>query len=111
MMISIVLDSAQGVLAGVSRGCGWQHLVAMTNLVMFYLVGMPLAILFTFKLKFYSKVRTRVKLRWCLDLLPTMSQHNLLVNNVAGQLFRSHIMQGLWAGLICGVHAKPARCW
>jgi len=45
----------------------------MTNLVMFYLVGMPLAILFTFKLKFYSKVRTRVKLRWCLDLLPAMS--------------------------------------
>ena len=73
MMISIVLDSAQGVLAGVSKGCGWQHLVAMTNLVMFYLVGMPLAILFTFKLKFYSKVRTRVKLRWCLDLLPAMS--------------------------------------
>ena len=103
MMISIVLDSAQGVLAGVSRGCGWQYLAAMTNLVMFYLVGMPLAILFTFKLKFYSKVRTRVKLRWCLDLLPTMSQHNLLVNNVAGHLFRSHIMQGLWAGLICGV--------
>ncbi|KAG2563831.1 hypothetical protein PVAP13_8KG357600 [Panicum virgatum] len=55
MMISIVLDSAQGVLAGVSRGCGWQHLAAMTNLVVFYLVGMPLAILFTFKLKFYSK--------------------------------------------------------
>lgn len=55
MMISIVLDSAQGVLAGVSRGCGWQHLAAMTNLVAFYLVGMPLAILFAFKLKFYAK--------------------------------------------------------
>jgi hypothetical protein len=29
---------------------------AMTNLVAFYLVGMPLAILFSFKLKFYTKV-------------------------------------------------------
>ncbi|CAL4979163.1 unnamed protein product [Urochloa decumbens] len=55
MMISIVLDSAQGVLSGVSRGCGWQHIGAMTNLVAFYLVGMPLAILFAFKLKFYTK--------------------------------------------------------
>ncbi|KAG2558947.1 hypothetical protein PVAP13_8NG320800 [Panicum virgatum] len=55
MMISIVLDSAQGVLAGVSRGCGWQHLAAMTNLVAFYLVGMPLAVLFAFKLKFYTR--------------------------------------------------------
>jgi Na+-driven multidrug efflux pump len=56
MMISIVLDSAQGVLSGVSRGCGWQHMGAMTNLVAFYLVGMPLAILFSFRLKFYTKV-------------------------------------------------------
>uniref|UniRef100_A0ACD5UZM2 Uncharacterized protein n=1 Tax=Avena sativa TaxID=4498 RepID=A0ACD5UZM2_AVESA len=55
MMISIVLDSAQGVLSGVARGCGWQHLAAMTNLVAFYCIGMPLAILFAFKLNFYTK--------------------------------------------------------
>ncbi|OEL15852.1 Protein DETOXIFICATION 19 [Dichanthelium oligosanthes] len=55
MIISIVLDSAQGVLSGVSRGCGWQHLAALTNLVAYYLVAMPLAILFAFKLKFYTK--------------------------------------------------------
>ena len=42
--------------AGVSRGCGWQHLAALTNLVAFYFVGMPLAILLAFKLKFYTKV-------------------------------------------------------
>jgi multidrug resistance protein, MATE family len=58
MMVSIVLDSAQGVLSGVARGCGWQHLAAATNLVAFYFVGMPLAIFFAFKLKFYTKVRT-----------------------------------------------------
>ncbi|RCV13149.1 hypothetical protein SETIT_2G324100v2 [Setaria italica] len=50
MMVSIVLDSAQGVLSGVARGCGWQHLAAVTNLVAFYFVGMPLALLFAFKL-------------------------------------------------------------
>lgn len=50
MTVSIVLDSAQGVLSGVARGCGWQHLAAVTNLVAFYFVGMPLAILFAFRL-------------------------------------------------------------
>ncbi|OAY83644.1 protein DETOXIFICATION 18-like [Ananas comosus] len=52
---SILFDSAQGVLSGVSRGCGWQHLAAWTNLVAFYLIGMPLALLFAFKLEFYAK--------------------------------------------------------
>jgi MATE family multidrug resistance protein len=50
LMASIVLDSVQGVLSGVARGCGWQHLAAVTNLVAFYLVGMPLALLLAFKL-------------------------------------------------------------
>ncbi|VAH27311.1 unnamed protein product [Triticum turgidum subsp. durum] len=57
VMASIVLDSAQGVLSGVARGCGWQHLAAITNLVAFYFIGMPLAILFAFKLNFYTKSR------------------------------------------------------
>ncbi|XP_078181318.1 protein DETOXIFICATION 19-like [Carex rostrata] len=52
---SILFDSAQGVLSGVARGCGWQHLAAWTNLVAFYFIGMPLAILFAFKLEFYAK--------------------------------------------------------
>ncbi|VAH43122.1 unnamed protein product [Triticum turgidum subsp. durum] len=55
VMVSIVLDSAQGVLSGVARGRGWQHLAAITNLVAFYFIGMPLAILFAFKLNFYTK--------------------------------------------------------
>uniref|UniRef100_A0A453AW96 Protein TRANSPARENT TESTA 12 n=1 Tax=Aegilops tauschii subsp. strangulata TaxID=200361 RepID=A0A453AW96_AEGTS len=56
MMVSIVLDSAQGILSGgVARGCGWQHLAAITNLVAFYFIGLPLAILFAFKLNFYTK--------------------------------------------------------
>ncbi|KAF0908223.1 hypothetical protein E2562_023845 [Oryza meyeriana var. granulata] len=55
MMASILLDSAQGVLSGVARGCGWQHLAAVTNLVAFYFIGMPLAIFFAFELKWYTK--------------------------------------------------------
>ncbi|KAL6614425.1 hypothetical protein ACP70R_036695 [Stipagrostis hirtigluma subsp. patula] len=55
MIVSIVLDAAEGVLSGVSRGCGWQHLAAITNMVSYYVVGVPLAILFAFKLKLSVK--------------------------------------------------------
>lgn len=52
---SIVFDSAQGVLSGVSRGCGLQHMAAWTNLVTFYFIGLPLVLLFGFKLALYDK--------------------------------------------------------
>ncbi|CAA6668702.1 unnamed protein product [Spirodela intermedia] len=55
LSISILLDSAQGILSGVARGCGWQHLAAWTNLAAFYLIGMPIALLLGFTLKFYDK--------------------------------------------------------
>ncbi|KAL6880342.1 hypothetical protein ACP4OV_011907 [Aristida adscensionis] len=52
---SVVLDSTQGVLSGVARGCGWQHLAAWTNLVAFYIVGLPISLLLGFKLGFETK--------------------------------------------------------
>lgn len=52
---SILLDSIQGVLSGVSRGCGWQHLATYINFGTFYLIGMPIASLLTFKLHLHSK--------------------------------------------------------
>ncbi|XP_062187273.1 protein DETOXIFICATION 18-like [Phragmites australis] len=52
---SVVLDSTQGVLSGVARGCGWQHLAAWANLVAFYIVGLPLSVLFGFMLGFHTK--------------------------------------------------------
>lgn len=55
LSVSILLDSGQGVLSGVARGCGWQHLAAWTNLVTFYLFGMPLALLFGFMLGIHEK--------------------------------------------------------
>ncbi|KAL0000098.1 hypothetical protein SO802_019700 [Lithocarpus litseifolius] len=41
--LSIILDSLQGVLSGVARGCGWQHIGAYVNLGAFYLCGIPVA--------------------------------------------------------------------
>ncbi|XP_023641363.1 protein DETOXIFICATION 19-like [Capsella rubella] len=52
---SITLDSIQGVLSGVARGCGWQRLVTVINLGTFYLIGMPIAAFCGFKLMLYAK--------------------------------------------------------
>ncbi|XP_012849828.1 PREDICTED: MATE efflux family protein 9-like, partial [Erythranthe guttata] len=41
--LSIIIDSIQGVLSGVARGCGWQHIGAYVNLGAFYLFGIPIA--------------------------------------------------------------------
>ncbi|GMJ13115.1 hypothetical protein like AT1G15160 [Hibiscus trionum] len=41
--VSVILDSLQGVLSGIARGCGWQHIGAYVNLTAFYLVGIPVA--------------------------------------------------------------------
>ncbi|KAG0496141.1 hypothetical protein HPP92_000709 [Vanilla planifolia] len=55
LIMSILFDSAQGILSGVARGSGWQHLAAWTNLVAFYLIGLPLAFLFGFNLNLQGK--------------------------------------------------------
>ncbi|RYR37193.1 hypothetical protein Ahy_A09g042121 isoform E [Arachis hypogaea] len=41
--VSVILDSLQGVLTGIARGCGWQHLGVFVNLGAFYLCGIPAA--------------------------------------------------------------------
>ncbi|XP_043695208.1 protein DETOXIFICATION 12-like [Telopea speciosissima] len=53
--ISVIMDSMQGVLSGVARGCGWQHLGAYVNLGAFYLVGIPIAAVLAFHLHFRGK--------------------------------------------------------
>ncbi|KAJ0100904.1 hypothetical protein Patl1_04702 [Pistacia atlantica] len=55
LALSIMFDSVQGVLSGVARGCGWQHLALWANLATFYFIGMPTAVLLGFKLKLYAK--------------------------------------------------------
>uniref|UniRef100_A0ACD5W3M6 Uncharacterized protein n=1 Tax=Avena sativa TaxID=4498 RepID=A0ACD5W3M6_AVESA len=48
---TISLNSIQPVLSGVAIGAGWQSLVAFVNIGSYYLVGLPLAAVFGFKLK------------------------------------------------------------
>ncbi|CAH9107403.1 unnamed protein product [Cuscuta epithymum] len=43
LCLSVILDSLQGTLSGVARGCGLQHIGALVNLASFYLFGIPIA--------------------------------------------------------------------
>ncbi|KAE9618716.1 putative multi antimicrobial extrusion protein [Lupinus albus] len=51
--LTVTLDSIQGVLSGIARGCGWQDLGVYVNLGAFYLLGIPAAatLAFWFKLR------------------------------------------------------------
>ncbi|CAN4117666.1 unnamed protein product [Withania somnifera] len=55
LLISFVFDFIQGILSGVTRGCGWQHLAMCINLATFYLIGMPIAGLLAFKFNLHSQ--------------------------------------------------------
>ncbi|KAL5544900.1 hypothetical protein UlMin_008684 [Ulmus minor] len=50
LAVSNFLDGLQCVLSGTARGCGWQKIGAYVNLGSYYLVGIPLAIVFAFVL-------------------------------------------------------------
>lgn len=43
-----LMNSVQGVLSGVARGCGWQIFGAYANLGAYYLVGWPAAVVLAF---------------------------------------------------------------
>ncbi|KAG6494327.1 protein DETOXIFICATION 10-like [Zingiber officinale] len=53
--LTVVTDNIQGILSGIARGTGWQHLGAYVNLGAFYLVGIPVAILLGFALHLRGK--------------------------------------------------------
>ncbi|KAL4342283.1 hypothetical protein GQ457_08G006690 [Hibiscus cannabinus] len=55
LVVSITIDTVQGVLSGVVRGCGWQNWAVIVNLGTFYCIGMPIAVLIGFKFKLYVK--------------------------------------------------------
>ncbi|KAK1416093.1 hypothetical protein QVD17_31881 [Tagetes erecta] len=50
LALSDFLDGFQCVLSGAARGCGWQNFCAIMNLVAYYIVGIPCALLFAFVL-------------------------------------------------------------
>ncbi|KAF5940354.1 hypothetical protein HYC85_021521 [Camellia sinensis] len=53
--LSVIMDSIQGVLSGVARGCGWQHIGAYVNLGAFYLCGIPIAAILAFWVQLRGK--------------------------------------------------------
>ncbi|KAL6570620.1 Protein DETOXIFICATION 18 [Orobanche gracilis] len=55
LVVSISCDFVQGILSGVARGCGLQHLAVFINLGTFYLIGMPIAGLLAFKFNLHAK--------------------------------------------------------
>ncbi|KAG5603945.1 hypothetical protein H5410_025437 [Solanum commersonii] len=55
LCLSVIIDSFQGTLSGVARGCGWQHIGAYVNLASFYLCGIPIAASLAFWLNFRGK--------------------------------------------------------
>ncbi|KAE9600240.1 putative multi antimicrobial extrusion protein [Lupinus albus] len=52
---SSFLEALQSVLSGVARGCGWQKIGAFVNLGSYYLVGIPVSIVFAFVLHIGGK--------------------------------------------------------
>lgn len=48
LAIMHLMDSIQGVLSGVARGCGWQAFGAAANLLAYYMVGLPAAVVLGF---------------------------------------------------------------
>ncbi|KAM3287083.1 protein DETOXIFICATION 18 [Capsicum chacoense] len=55
LLISFMFDFIQGIVSGVTRGCGWQHLAMCINLATFYFIGMPIAGLLAFKFNLHSQ--------------------------------------------------------
>ncbi|KAL4341139.1 hypothetical protein GQ457_08G006680 [Hibiscus cannabinus] len=55
VVISIAIDTIQGIFSGVVRGCGWQKLAVLANFGTYYFIGMPIAIFLGFKVKLYVK--------------------------------------------------------
>ncbi|PHU04149.1 MATE efflux family protein ALF5 [Capsicum chinense] len=55
LLISFLFDFFQGILSGVARGCGWQHLAMCINLATFYFIGMPIAALLAFKFNLHAQ--------------------------------------------------------
>ncbi|KAG4401927.1 hypothetical protein GLYMA_02G089900v4 [Glycine max] len=55
LCLSFMVDGFLGVLCGIVRGSGWQKIGAITNLVAYYAVGIPVSLLFGFGLNFNGK--------------------------------------------------------
>nr|KYP64229.1 Protein TRANSPARENT TESTA 12 [Cajanus cajan] len=71
--VTMVLNSIQPVISGVAVGGGWQALVAYINLFCYYIIGLPLGIIFGYKLGY------RVKGIWVGMICGTALQTTILL--------------------------------
>ncbi|KAF7140958.1 hypothetical protein RHSIM_Rhsim06G0162100 [Rhododendron simsii] len=55
LAITLLLNGIQPVLSGVAVGCGWQAFVAYVNVGCYYMIGVPLGVLFGFYFKMEAK--------------------------------------------------------
>ncbi|KAF7808810.1 protein DETOXIFICATION 14-like [Senna tora] len=55
LVLSVFVDSLHGTLSGIVRGSGWQHIGAYVNLGSYYGLGIPIAALLGFWLRFRAK--------------------------------------------------------
>nr|AFK35346.1 unknown [Medicago truncatula] len=55
LCVSVSADSLIGALSGVARGGGFQEMGAYVNLGAYYIVGIPVGLLFGFHLKLNAK--------------------------------------------------------
>ncbi|KAI3952314.1 hypothetical protein MKW92_014714 [Papaver armeniacum] len=72
LAFSIIINNVQPVLSGVAIGAGWQALVAYVNIGCYYLFGIPLGLIFGYKLNF------GVQGIWCGMVLGTILQTGIL---------------------------------
>ncbi|KAK4715493.1 hypothetical protein R3W88_013831 [Solanum pinnatisectum] len=73
LCLSVIIDSFQGTLSGVARGCGWQQIGAYVNLASFYLCGIPIAASLAFWLNFRGKCL-------CIDILSGATLQTILLS-------------------------------
>lgn len=92
----ICFSNSSGV-AGVARGCGWQHQVVFINLGSFYFIGIPVATILAFKFQLHAKVHFYRFLLCFVALSYALVKWNMWCLCWA---------QGLWIGLTCGLAAQ-----
>ncbi|KAK3411231.1 hypothetical protein EUGRSUZ_J03200 [Eucalyptus grandis] len=73
LALCIIINNFQLVLLGVAVGAGWQAAVAYVNIACYYLFGVPLGLIFGFKLNW------GVKGIWCGMLIGTVVQTCVLI--------------------------------
>ncbi|KAL9298800.1 putative multi antimicrobial extrusion protein [Arabidopsis thaliana] len=72
LCLSFILDGFTAVLNGVARGCGWQHIGALINVVAYYLVGAPVGVYLAFSREWNGKGL------WCGVMVGSAVQATLL---------------------------------